>query len=375
MRLPSLTYKKKVLLYLRDFVDSDLRDISPPEITQRGIAKAVGMRRTHVSRVVRDLVEEGLLKENRSRVKGRSRKLKTYSLTSRGLKCSNELFEGLKDIDIEVKKDGEIVTLPLPNVEDLVEDGFTLMDTLEMVEEQGRELDLRDEQDRVMMLQGAPTVDVLYGRGKVLEEIDDWLRSKAPLAVLNGRQGFGASHTARRFLDSLEDMDILWIDVQKHELENRLSKFFERLGIDDDLGEGINNNEIFVVIDNYYRVDDHEVDFMIELLDSLEMGSKGKVLVTTREGLPVYERFYHREHLIEGKVVEIGLDALGKEDAKRILGTDIDDDALKRVMLLTKGSPLLLKLLREGEVEEMEEKSALVKEQISLLMFLKEQVK
>ncbi len=370
-----LTYKKKVLLYLREFDSLGERDVYPKEITQKGIADAVGIRRTHVSRVVRDLIDKGELKEKVGHVRGHSRKLKVYFLRAKGSERGQDLIDELKEVQVSVKKDGETFKCALTELNELLGNNSTLIEAIEILEESGEPLDLDKlgPMDYMKDLTGAPEVNQLYGRGEVLTRIDEWLRGSVPVAVLNGRRGYGSSSTARRFLDSVDDRHLLWIDVQKDDVEERLKGFYRAINEDAPvLIECIENTPALVVIDNYYQVEDELVDFLVDLLDNIGEGSSTKILVTTRKGLPVYERFYHREHLKEGKVVQIEVLPLNEEEVEMLFDKKLETSALRRIMLMTKGSPEIIKLLREGRVKEIEERSALVKEQISLLMFLKE---
>ena len=94
-------------------------------------------------------------------------------------------------------------------------------------------------------------------------------------------------------------------------------------------------------------------------------------MITGRVGTPFYQRFYQQEQIERGLVKEVKLSPLNKDDAQRIIGDEIKEDAMERIMMFTKGSPLLLKLLREGKEEELCQITPWEKEQISLLMYLK----
>ncbi len=370
-----LTYKKKVLLYLRDHYDIGQREEYPVDVTQKGIARAVGMRRTHVSRVVNDLIDRGLLKEDRGHVEGNNRKLKVYSLSGKGRDSVKDILKELGSSKVSVIKDNETFTCSVTDLEGLTDGDLDLLKSIDLLEESSQPLDLDELGPKSYMvdMEDAPVVDELYGRGDVLTEIDDWFQGDVTVAVLKGRMGYGASSTARRFIDSVEDKHILWIDVQKGDVRQKMEVFYSNFSSDNgELSDKMEKIPSVVVLDDYYDVEDELVDFLVELLDDMETSSKSKILVTTREGLPVYERFYHREHLIQKKVVQIDVPPLRRDEAEMILGKRLEPGALRRIMLMTKGSPLILRLLREGKVKEIEKKCALVKEQISLLMFLKE---
>lgn len=378
----SLTYKKKVLLYLRDYIGVEEEDILPVDITQEGISEGVDMPRTHVSRVVQGLIEDDLLKERRSHIKGKNRKLKAYTLTQKGMKKADDIISGLSNFDIDIVKEGEEKKIPVTDVAEETNGRMGLLDVINHIESSGEAIDMRSigEGDTVRMMEEAPVVDDLYGRGKTLESIDDWFKGEVPIAVLNGRRGFGSSSIARRYVDSVEERHVLWINIHDRsldEIEQRIREFLESSGErqEGDLIDELKSIRPFIILDDYYDVNGEVVDFLTELTEEVEHGDEIKILVTAREGTPVYERFYQIDHIDENKVEEIDVPSLEREEAKKILGAEIEDGALKRIMLMTKGSPLLLNLLREGEEKRLREITPLSKQQISLLMFLKTQTK
>ncbi len=371
-----LTYKKKVLLYLMDYIETGNKETYPIDVTQMGIAEAVGMRRTHVSRAVKKLIEKGYVEENLGHVRGRTRKLKVYSLKPKGVEEAKDMLNELKDFEVTVTKDGDTFSCPITDLEQLTEGGLNILRSIELLEKYCEPLDLNElgPKEYLKELSGGPEVNVLYGRSEVLSAIDDWMKEDVPVAILKGRKGLGASSIARRFLDSVEDRHLLWVNVQKDDVQTKIREFFHSIHEDEkDMMEFWKETPALVVLDDYYEVEDELVDFLVELVDDLNQEYSTKLLITTREGLPVYERFYHREHLKKGRVVQIDVPPLTQKEAEQILGRKLESSAMRRIMLMTKGSPQILKLLKEDRVQEIEAKSALVKEQISLLMFLKEQ--
>ncbi|MFO8109119.1 MAG: hypothetical protein R6U17_01140 [Thermoplasmata archaeon] len=378
MGTKELTYKEKVLLYLRDYKSLGEKKVYPRGITQKGIAEAVGMRRTHVSRVMRDLIENKEVEEYLGHVKGRSRKLKVYTLRPEGVARGDEIIKELESVYVQVSKEGRTFKSKLTELEELSGKRLSLLESIELVETSDQPIDLDESGSKrfVTELSKAPVVEELYGRNEVLTMMDEWMKKDIPVAVLEGRRGSGASCTARRFLDSVDDRHLLWVDVQDDDVIKKIDDFF--FTVHDDkkkLFQALKETPALIVIDDYYNVEDELVDFFVEMVDRLDKEYQTKILVTTREGLPVYERFYHREHLKEGKVDQISIPPLNEEEAELILGKELESSALRRIMLMTKGSPQILKHLRDGRIDKIEGESALVREQVSLLMFLKEQTR
>ncbi len=379
-KVTSVTYKDKLLIHLRDYLNRQDDDLLPEEVTQEGIARGVNMSRTHVSRVAKDLTEEGFLKENLAHVKGGGRKLKTYTLTGKGIAAADGVISQLRDI--RVIKDGVEKVM---HFTEILEKGLLKADVLEAIEllesnDGVLNLDALEPKVTVRMLEEGPDVTSLYGRGELLGQIDDWFTGDTPVAVLYGSKGVGASSVARRFLDSVNDRHLLWVNIterSREEIEEKMALFVERTGKDGGQGlmDVLRESRALMVIDNYHKVKDDVVDMMRELVEGFGRDHELKVIITAREGTPVYERFYHMEHVEKGTVMEFKVNTLKGEEAQKVLGGPIESEALKGIMQMTKGSPLLLTLLREGDGEGIYRESPLTKGQISLLLYLKTQTR
>lgn len=371
-----LKYRDKVLLFLMEYSDMDFCGQVPEDITQKGISDALGMSRTHTSRVLKRLKNDDLLKEELASVEGHERKLKSYMLTSKGVNNANEIFGDIKDIEVKVKIDDEIFNLTIDNILDNHGDNLDLVQIIEAIEENDLPLILGNVQERIEMIDEAPELSELVGREDELTEIERWFHSDIPVAILLGRRGYGASALARKFIEEI-GADILWLKIEDRnweDIEERIEQFLLELDHDTtDLIEGLFHNRVLVVFDDYYNVDDDLVDFLDECIDQCDFGVDCKLLITSRKGIPVYERFYSIQDVKNKMIKEIEISSLDREETQNLLGTNLKKDALYRVMLMTKGSPLILKLLKEGDRDELNKVSTLSKEQISLLMFLKNQ--
>ncbi len=388
--LPSLTYREKVLLYLKDYIDLFPDEPLPVDITQKGISEGVDMSRTHVSRVVQGLIDKRYVKEKRASIKGKNRKLKTYFLTQEGLEKSKDLYKELGELRVHVMTDGEEKEIHLTEIENMTGGKIELLDIftdLDIDLEDGI-IDIDDIRPitPVIHLDSKPSVSTLHGRGDPIQDLKDWLEGEKPFAVLRGRKGIGTTSVVSKFTDEIEERHILWLNITKKnykKIKKEITSFLSDLedgGIEEDMDEkGIvdkmNREKILVVFDDYYRVDDHVVDFLSLIVGDYNESSKAKYIVTARGGIPVYERFYHLDDVEDGKVEEFEVGPVGKEDALKILGADIEEGALKRIMQLTNGSPFILKLLAEEKKEKIIEISPLSRSQVSLLMFLKDQIK
>lgn len=103
--MTNLTLPEKVLLHVyryRHIVETT-EFMIPPEMTQYGIAEAVGISRSHVSIIVGRLVEDGRLMCRKGHIRGNGNSLrKVYFITARGCEHCRKMLDGtLKRDDID----------------------------------------------------------------------------------------------------------------------------------------------------------------------------------------------------------------------------------------------------------------------------------
>ena len=376
--IPSLKYREKVLIYLNKFYESIDDDNQQIEVTQEGISKNIEMSRTHVSRTVRKLIKENLVEEKKSHIKGKNRKLKTYHLTHEGHLKSKQLISELSKIEMKVIRNGKENNISLDEIHDFTDGKIDTIKALNRLQNGKKALNLdgRGPLNPIVKTEDlTKTEDKLYGRKEELNELYDWMDSNIPVLILLGRKGFGNSSLTSKFIQNIENRHVLSVNISKNSGEEAIQKirnFSKEINENyDEFTKDLKSQRCLLILDDYYQVPDKVVDFLSELLDSLDKKDDLKILINAREGTPVYERFYTMDDINDDKVKEISLSPLNKKDAQKLLGNSIEEGSLRRIMQFTKGSPLLLKLLRDDEREKLEKMSPLSKEQVSLLMFLK----
>ena len=87
---------ERLLLYLQGkdvFVSDEGFIFAQPSITQEGIAKALGIGRNNVPRLLKPLIEEGYVREWKARVYGHSHRKKVYTRTPKGERKTKELSQ------------------------------------------------------------------------------------------------------------------------------------------------------------------------------------------------------------------------------------------------------------------------------------------
>jgi len=79
-----LTVRERILVHLATFELYQTDHWSPIQVSQKGIAKAVGILQRHIPQYVRPMIKEGLVEEHSSYIHGGKQHQKVYFLTSKG---------------------------------------------------------------------------------------------------------------------------------------------------------------------------------------------------------------------------------------------------------------------------------------------------
>jgi|YelNatPaOPRAMG01_1025707.scaffolds.fasta_scaffold02350_22 DNA-binding MarR family transcriptional regulator len=364
-----LSHAERVLIYLsRIRVDKD-SDPVPRDITQEGIAEAVGISRSHVPRTVKGLIEDGLIEEAKRHVRLGEKRVKVYFVLPKGLKKAREIEEKAMSRVVRAKIQNTIVEgMSLAQLEKAF---HRRIDILRLSgEEEFIDLDAILTSG-VTDFSDSPKVSIFLDREDALEKMKTFLKSRALVLAIYGAKGMGTSSLVKYFIQMLDDWNILWISLSKYrtldQLMGRLTSFSKALNSDiDKILHTQTGSNVLVVFDGYFDVDEQIVEFFNSLVERTE---GAKIIVTCRDSTPSYNRFYRKEHLEAGLVMEMTLKGLPEEESKILLGNeDIPDEALRRIFALSRGSPMILTMLREGDEEGLRRNTTFTNEEIRFLL-------
>jgi predicted transcriptional regulator len=84
MPAEKLTVRDRILVHLANFSSNETDHQLPTEVSQQGIAGAVGIRQRHISQYVRPMIVEGLVSEESRYIRGGRQHQKVYFLTKQG---------------------------------------------------------------------------------------------------------------------------------------------------------------------------------------------------------------------------------------------------------------------------------------------------
>ena len=340
-------------------------------MTQEGVASALGMNRTHVTRVLKPLLHDGQVESRKGHVAGRDRKLTYYALTESGLAKAKEILRSFGDEQVELidasgsrsKTKVREVLAQYPEI-----GALALADAIK----EGRALKAPGE--RFVQTNAALVGVEQLERERQIEEARAFLSSPSTLLVIIASYGYGSSSLLKHTALALWKGPLFWFDLEvdgsAKSVEDSLDQFAQKLECADWLG--LVDREALLCFDNYHVAEDQLVDLLIELVKNLRSG-RTKIAVAMRGETPSYNRFYQRRDVEEGIAVEIPLSRFEEATVRRMLGYDIDDEAFQLIHMLTRGQPLALALLKIGDAEGL--KKIRLSEEVRFLMYLRERKK
>ena len=353
-----VTAAERVLLHLLPLWNA--KD-AVPEATQEGISAGTGLRRSHVPRAVKRIVEDGSAEMREGRLRGRGRKVRVYALTEAGIRRARDLLAGLESEEVRfgdrrVAIGALAKELRLPPgeiVAGLDDAGF-----------------YRPRQVAITV----PESDLIE-RGPDLAALAEWVKGPVPAFVVYGSRGMGKTALARAFAGGAR-RPATWVDVAPDDpgiLRGDLASSMRNLGgsgSPEAVERDVADLKPLIVLDGYGEVSEGVVDTVSSLLAAVAGSAGAKLLVLAAEATPSYCRFYGAAEVRKGTVREIRLKGLSPDGTRKLLGNSaIGAEALRQVYLLTKGCPLYLTLIRDGDPARLREVSRFTPAEIRLLMF------
>jgi|GEM_PF-1681601 len=364
--MPQLSPKDRALLHLYDS-RSHLTERPSEALTQQGIATALEVNRTHITRVMKPLVDAGLVEVGKGRLEGGDRKMSYYLLTPTGLLRAKELIDSLGDEELELVEGGRKVRR---KVRDVLT-AHPYLRSLEVMDSIGGVLRPQAPGKRLILADVELRTDGFFGREEQLAVAKEFLSSPSQILAIYANHGYGSSTFLRKLAVDLFDGAVLWLDLSKSQgpssLEHGLERFSASLGVEPGI-DGLNSERALICLDNYREMSEAMVDFLTELVPRLR-GGRCKMAVSMREETPSYERFYLRPEVVSGEVIEIRLHRFDEATARRFLGEELDDEAFQLIYMLTRGQPLALDMVRRGDAEGL--KSIRLSEEVRFLMYLR----
>ena len=368
LALRDLTVKERILLHLFDYNRFSEDYEAPEEVTQRGIAKAVGIRVRHVSQYVKPLIAEDFVEGRTRPTKQEPRRRMVYFLKPRGRNRAASLRSSLLEKSVPFRtRRGETRELTLSRVLQEERRGGAILDLLEELRTQG----FITESSRpaisgfTEVLGEAPVVEEFHGRQEELAEV---LRSieQAPVVVVTGMAGVGKSTLAVKVCESLRGKrSLFWRSIRPWDtptdLARRLAGFLKHMGrtglfnylngsggremarVEDLLASDLGGATCLLVLDDVHHASE-ETRAFLALLARVLYDQRGTTALLLSRTIP--EFYGRREVMMEETVTEISLGGLDPESSRALLRkAGFDSSDLEDIVRATAGTPLFLKLL------------------------------
>ncbi|MFO8109967.1 MAG: tetratricopeptide repeat protein [Thermoplasmata archaeon] len=301
----SATVKDRIIIHLYTYHASLTKQGMPYELSQPGIADAIGISRPHLSQEIRKMIQDEptLVKEEVMRVKGLKRKRKVYFLTPKGVlkaQSSVEKFneesitvltsDGKKDVKLKnigthIKGNNPLVTalsrvdakgvLDLTEAREFKEDIF-IDRKEEMAVLKSSLKEASEEGGKVFFVKGDPGI----GKTRLLEEFEKHASSE-DFIFLSGRAYFESSDPYLPFKKAFEgtkdldhSMDIIYPDEKRTKAEDknmfdyhRRTTFFE---ITKDIRHMIDKKPMVIFLDDIQWADSATLQLIHYLSENLE---------------------------------------------------------------------------------------------------------
>lgn len=345
------TVAQRILVHLSLFASQREAYECPPAVTQKGIAAALGLSRSHVALEVRKLVDEGHGETRLAHVQGARSRRKVYFLTASGEGMAASLRRRAQEAEARWME-GEGPERTGTGAEAL-QAARRLERPLAPVYEgllAGDVVDLRGVPSPEERAEPPP----LVGRREELARLKTWREAGPTFLVVTGLAGIGKTALARAFVREAEG---LWVKVfpfhspssllaaTAHALSGRgRGRLLACLrGSPPDLAEAglLLSREAAGLLLAFDDVTASDASGVLRLL--LDRPPQGARILLTGRRLPTFLR---PEDLAAGRVEELRLQGLPLEDAGRLL-EDLKPsrEEVRALHGVTGGHPLLLKLL------------------------------
>jgi len=403
-----LTVNEKILLHLLDHHRFKERREAPRAITQKGIAEGVNIRWNHVPRAMAQLSKMDYVLESISHIEGKTRRQKTYHLTDEGLLTAKNLREKTLGWDVHLKKsDDQIIKMRLSEINSTLKTNFSPLKLLMSISEEGiiEEKELLYGVKEKIPKRKAKT---LYAKGEIswpknfidreseLATLKDWTEGDEPRTmVIYGSIGIGKSALMAEIIKFYRDRKhILWYEMSENESQYdiflSLSEFLSEIGkqylseyLDENdeinfneairlIDKGLRGEEAILTFDNYFKVSEEVADLFSALCELASKSDSWKIIINAMDTTPFYCRFYHKQEQSKKKIAELTLKGLDMESCRNLLeAPNIDNDALRKIHLMTRGHPLTIELIKLGDVNSLKRIKGFSRQEASLLLYLK----
>ncbi len=209
------TTKDKVLVNLLEFFP--IRDRYPKsvELTQEGMAERTGSKQNTISYAVRNLLEEGYIYEETTRVKGKKQRLKVYFLTEKGMDKAKEIRNQMSLIPVSIVKGSDKKEVLAKDINMYYHTNYSLLDIILLRERGTFAMDEKKrEPPKISYLPYLSEPPVVEPDG--YDELKDWWSKKDKFLLVEGEPGTGRTSLISKFAhEIISDCNVFYFKLRK----------------------------------------------------------------------------------------------------------------------------------------------------------------
>ncbi len=228
------TTKEKVLVNLLEFFSVKDRYPRPIEMTQEGMAERTGSKQNTISYAVRNLVDEGLIYEKTTRVKGKKQRLKAYFLTEKGIEEARNIRSKMAHLPVKIEIDGAKKEVQAKDINMYFHTRYRLLDII-LHMEQGIFKMIKSKSDipKVAYLHHIAENTNVDPEG--YDDLIGWWSGEKKVYMVLGEEGSGKTTLLTKFVHSIiEKQNIFYFKIrdwytQRH-LWDHLANFLSSTG-------------------------------------------------------------------------------------------------------------------------------------------------
>jgi len=273
------TVKKKILLHLLEYFRENHSGKPSYHTSQKGITNAVDASRGYVSRTLSQMSDEDLIDEKMEDVGvDQKRKVKVYSLTSKGQEKAELIQKKFLEKEIFIKKLDEKKKIKVKELENYVPNRDPVLSAILNVNKEGI-LDITEYEK----LDRTTFIDRKKELSKLNEDLEYVIDENCRVIFISGMAGSGKTELCLEFKRRLEEKDVYFftgkaqVETSKpFSLFKNAFKDFEDKGIDLDFK---NLGEVIIETDDYDYFHDRKTAYFHRISDQIRRTSCKKPIV------------------------------------------------------------------------------------------------
>lgn len=371
-----LTVNERVLIHLDRFHRFEDEWEVPADVSQKGIADAVGIRRNEVPRAVKALEKQKLLTSRSARVRGYSRSIKVYFLTPEGAQKAHNIRDHVGSLDVHLKDEDGAMDVTFSDALESIGGRLSFLEVLSNIDGNGildltdPELGSADGKGKTFIKEGVPPQRPFWGRRRSLIALMEGLKQR-PVSSVRGMAGVGKTALVQEAVQ-MSSCPVLWhrgnpwdsVDGMVMELASFLLKLDnnslqkacdqeDRSSTRDlsypDIFRTIEDSDIWLIIDDVHRCPEDVFGFLSAMVENASPRWLCRIILITQEDRRLYPK---RRAITDGLVKEVTLEGMDLDEALPFISSlcpDLPSQGKERLWKMAGGHPLAIRIMAASE--------------------------